>query len=187
MLRSIGKQSGESVRKKRKTTMRRICRKKGFKPWNERVRKWCHWWMMRVVSRWSQWRKSPWHRLTSTLAMATRLLPTFGSRSVPTTQTADVTGLLSELVVPQQRQVGISDVVPDHAEQQQQQQQQQTGDRHYQAPHLIQPQSTAVADLLQSQSIPVSHQHVSQQVCVQLLRTLTTWHCPHSPTAAVRL
>jgi len=36
MLRSIGKQSGESVesvlKKKRKATVGRICRKKGFKP-----------------------------------------------------------------------------------------------------------------------------------------------------------
>jgi len=36
MLRSIGKQSGESVesllKKKRKATVRRICRKEGFKP-----------------------------------------------------------------------------------------------------------------------------------------------------------
>ena len=42
MLRSIGKQSGESVKsvlkKKRKATMGRICRKGRFKAWNERVR-----------------------------------------------------------------------------------------------------------------------------------------------------
>jgi len=42
MLRSIGKQSGESVElvltKKRKATVGRICRKGRFKAWNERVR-----------------------------------------------------------------------------------------------------------------------------------------------------
>jgi len=42
MLRSIGKQSGESVesvlKKKRKVTVGRICRKGGFSAWNERVR-----------------------------------------------------------------------------------------------------------------------------------------------------
>ena len=41
MLRSIGKQSGESVqsgRKKRKATVGRICRKGRFKAWNERVK-----------------------------------------------------------------------------------------------------------------------------------------------------
>jgi len=42
MLRSIGKQSGESVKsvlkKKRKATVGRICRKGRFKAWNERVR-----------------------------------------------------------------------------------------------------------------------------------------------------
>jgi len=42
MLRSIGKQFGESVEsimnKKRKTTVGRICRKRRFYAWNERVR-----------------------------------------------------------------------------------------------------------------------------------------------------
>jgi len=42
MLRSIGKQSGESVesgqKKKRRATVGRICRKGFFKAWNERVR-----------------------------------------------------------------------------------------------------------------------------------------------------
>jgi len=42
MFRSIGKQSGESVesvlRKNRKATVGRICRKGRFKAWNERVR-----------------------------------------------------------------------------------------------------------------------------------------------------
>jgi len=42
MLRSIGKQSGkpvESIReKKEKTTVGRICRKRRFYAWNERVR-----------------------------------------------------------------------------------------------------------------------------------------------------
>jgi len=42
MLRSSSKQSGESVesvlKKKRKATMGRICRKGRFKAWNERVR-----------------------------------------------------------------------------------------------------------------------------------------------------
>jgi len=41
MLRSIGKQSGESVesvpKKKRKATLGRICRKGRFEAWNERV------------------------------------------------------------------------------------------------------------------------------------------------------
>ena len=41
MLRSIGKQSGESVEsvpeKKRKATVGRICRKRRFQAWNERV------------------------------------------------------------------------------------------------------------------------------------------------------
>jgi len=32
MLKSIDKQSGESAEKKTKTTVKRICRKKGFKP-----------------------------------------------------------------------------------------------------------------------------------------------------------
>jgi len=27
----------------------------------------------------------------------------------------------------------------------------------------------------------------TKQVCVQLLRTLTTWHCPHSPSAAAAI
>jgi len=31
--------------------------------------------------------------------------------------------------------------------------------------------------------ISVLSEHRYQQVCVQLLRTLTTWHCPHSPAA----
>ena len=42
MLRSIGKQSAESVesvlKKKRKAAVGRICRKGRFKAWNERVR-----------------------------------------------------------------------------------------------------------------------------------------------------
>ena len=42
MLRSIGKQSGESVesvrKKKKKATVGRICRKGRFKAWNERVK-----------------------------------------------------------------------------------------------------------------------------------------------------
>jgi len=42
MLRSIGKQPGESVesvmKKKRKATAGRICRKERFQAWNERVR-----------------------------------------------------------------------------------------------------------------------------------------------------
>jgi len=42
MLRSFGKQSGESVesvpKKKRKAMVARICRKGGFSAWNERVR-----------------------------------------------------------------------------------------------------------------------------------------------------
>jgi len=42
MLRSIGKQSGVSVEsvqeKKRKATVERICRKRWFEAWNERVR-----------------------------------------------------------------------------------------------------------------------------------------------------
>jgi len=58
MLRSIGKQSAESVEsvlaKKRKATVGRICRKGRFSAWNERV---SGWWMMRVVSRWNRWRK----------------------------------------------------------------------------------------------------------------------------------
>jgi len=41
MLRSIGKQGGESVqsvlKKKKKATVGRICRKERFKAWNERV------------------------------------------------------------------------------------------------------------------------------------------------------
>jgi len=58
MLRSISKQSGESIwsvlKKKRKATVGRICRKGRFWAWNERVK---GWWMMRVVSRWNRWRK----------------------------------------------------------------------------------------------------------------------------------
>ena len=60
MLRSIRKQSGESVesvrrRKGIKATVGRICRKGRFYAivWNENVRVW---WTMRAVSRWNRWK-----------------------------------------------------------------------------------------------------------------------------------
>jgi len=56
MLRSIGKQSRESVelvvKKKRKASVGTICRKGRFYAWNETAKS-C--WMMRVVSRLNQW------------------------------------------------------------------------------------------------------------------------------------
>ena len=36
-------------------------------------------------------------------------------------------------------------------------------------------------------TLGLNSKRMHQQVCVQLLRTLTTWHCPHSPAAAATI